>query len=256
MGIPYQNAAHFPLQSCIFATGAQQPAKVYPELKGPVQLQNVMATKTGVAKFWYILDAAPHAEVTVGISPRASGQRLRHNLRSPELKNFLQTFRARAGDSYVIPPGIVHSAGRDVVIWEIQLGQQSPLTISNWHATENVSEEEQQAALKAMSLHPRQTIRRPKSTGTASHSHRLPLTSNFPFFIVEEVRLKDHMFLQTNGKSFDLFFALDGQTLLEFQGDLWTIEKGDFWCVPACLETYKIVTATDSARLLRACMPQ
>ncbi len=116
----------FPLLVKLLDPAAWLSIQVHPDdataqaLEGPEAL--------GKAEAWYVLDAAPDAEMIVGVRGRIGGAAVRAAIAggAGSLVPLLARHRARAGDGVAVPAGTLHAAGPGVFLYEIQ--QPSDLT--------------------------------------------------------------------------------------------------------------------------------
>ena len=84
--------------------------------------------KPGKSEAWYILDAAPGAQLVYGIDTH--GKSLRSILDEGRLESSLCRTEVHAGDVFYIPAGTVHALGSGIRCYEIQ--QASDLTYRLW----------------------------------------------------------------------------------------------------------------------------
>ena len=84
--------------------------------------------KPGKSEAWYILDAAPGAQLVYGIDTH--GESLRSVLDEGKLESSLCRTEVHAGDVFYIPAGTVHALGSGIRCYEIQ--QASDLTYRLW----------------------------------------------------------------------------------------------------------------------------
>ena len=84
--------------------------------------------KLGKSEAWYILDAAPGAELVYGINTH--GESLRSVLDAGKLEDCLCRTKVQAGDIFYIPAGTIHALGPGIRCYEIQ--QASDLTYRLW----------------------------------------------------------------------------------------------------------------------------
>ncbi len=84
--------------------------------------------KLGKSEAWYILDAAPGAELVYGVNTQ--GQSLRSVLDAGKLESCLRRTKVQAGDVFYIPAGTIHALGPGIRCYEIQ--QASDLTYRLW----------------------------------------------------------------------------------------------------------------------------
>ncbi len=84
--------------------------------------------KPGKSEAWYILDAAPGAQLVYGIDTH--GESLRSVLDEGKLESCLCRTEVHAGDVFYIPAGTIHALGSGIRCYEIQ--QASDLTYRLW----------------------------------------------------------------------------------------------------------------------------
>jgi mannose-6-phosphate isomerase len=84
--------------------------------------------KPGKSEAWYILDAAPGAQLVYGIDTH--GESLRSVLDAGKLESCLCRTEVHAGDVFYIPAGTIHALGSGIRCYEIQ--QASDLTYRLW----------------------------------------------------------------------------------------------------------------------------
>ncbi len=116
----------FPLLVKLIDPAAWLSVQVHPDDATARQLEGPEAL--GKAEAWYVLDAAPGAELLVGVRGRISGAAVRAAIAdgSGSLAPLLARHRARAGDAVPIPAGTLHAVGPGVFLYEVQ--QPSDLT--------------------------------------------------------------------------------------------------------------------------------
>ncbi len=241
----------FPLCVRILNVGRDQSLCVHPEAQNPDR-----ADTPSNAKFWYCLERRQGASVAAGIASRVTGQQLFSKLDQPDVQELLQRFPSRVGDAYLVMPGIVHSIGAGNLMLEIQQRAVAPLRLTSGDDNSSVPKAEREAAMSAIQLVTRQTPRISRETSSISHTRRIPLTPNCPHFIVDEIRLVDHISLRTTDNSFDVLIVVRGEARITSDdwGDLH-LPLGSVCCVPACFGKYKLVADGDAAEVLRVKRP-
>ncbi len=81
---------------------------------------------SGKNEMWYIVDAAPDAEIVYGLREGVCAEDFRLAVEENRIRDVLNLHPVRAGECYYIPAGLVHAIGADILIAEIQ--QNSDLT--------------------------------------------------------------------------------------------------------------------------------
>ena len=82
--------------------------------------------QSGKTEMWYVVDAAPGAELVFGLSRRMSREALRRSVVSGMLERYLNRVPVHRNDVFYIPSGTIHAIGKGALIAEIQ--QSSNLT--------------------------------------------------------------------------------------------------------------------------------
>ncbi|MDT8390878.1 MAG: hypothetical protein RRC34_10265 [Lentisphaeria bacterium] len=230
----------FPFSIRLIDTAEDQPVQVHPE---------TLSSNDSNAKFWYSLAARPGAQIIDGIAQQVTNQQLLANLNKPAFNRLLQHYPGRPGDSYLIPPGFIHSLGAGNMILEIQQRYEQPLVLAS--EPTSGARENQQAALDALNWEARTNMRISREAGVTNHTRRVNLTANCPYFTVEEIRLKDHIFLRADETSFNVIILIKGHAVLKWSAVTIDLKPGMLCCVPAACGDYKIETVETRSELLR-----
>lgn len=241
----------FPLCVRILNVGRDQALGVHPEAQNAA-----IADIPSNAKFWYCLSRRPGGCIVAGIAPRITGQQLFSKLDQPDVADLLQHFPSRVGDSYLVMPGIVHGIGAGNLVLEIQQRNEPPLRLAGMDGGEAVPDTERDVAMASVQLVTRQTPRISRETSNVGHTRRIPLTPNCPHFLVDEIRLVDHISLRTFDDSFDVLIVVRGTARIE--GRDWgemRLATGALCCVPASFGKYKLCADGGAAEVLRVRRP-
>jgi mannose-6-phosphate isomerase len=74
----------------------------------------------GKTEAWYILSAAPGAQVAVGLQYPLSSNEFRTAIADGSIANIVRWNQVRKGDVIFVPAGTIHAIGSDIVLAEIQ----------------------------------------------------------------------------------------------------------------------------------------
>jgi mannose-6-phosphate isomerase len=74
----------------------------------------------GKTEAWYILSAAPDAQIALGLKHMLSSSQLRSAIADGSIVDMVQWHPARAGDVVFVPAGTIHAIGAGLVLAEIQ----------------------------------------------------------------------------------------------------------------------------------------
>ena len=105
---------HFPLVKLISAS-APLSLQVHPD-------DTAAALHGGTAKseLWYVLSADDDASIIYGTSDGKSYIDVSAALACGEIEKCCRRIRVRAGDVFMIPPGLIHSLGGGITVLEVQ----------------------------------------------------------------------------------------------------------------------------------------
>ncbi len=248
VGRQYDKAKPFPLSLTIRSIQQDQPLQLYPDQDTAAELSMPDAMN---AKFWYSLAAERSARVFLGLDPRTSAHQLIRHLSGTDARNHLQRFNVRVGDSYLVLPGTVHALTSGQTVLEMSLSTRPGLRLATWSESEDIPEAELDAAIRSVNPESRQIIRMPKVRGEVSHTRKIPLTRHCPYFAAEEIRLLDHIFMETNGEACELLFALEGTFSVSHEGGRESVPENHLCLVPAALGSFKLQNDDGPAEILR-----
>lgn len=232
----------FPLCLRLLDVGRRLPVLVDPD-EGLCRGTPGLQTNT---KFWYCLAAAADSEIGVGIRGRVTALQFIESLADERAQEVLQGYPAHPGDSYLIPAGRVHSAGGGTLLWELGRCPVWPLEASGTVADPGA------LPVRAIHFEDRQVARVSREMGVAAHTRKIPLVGHCPYFVVEEIRLVDHWFDQTNGTSFHLLCVVRGTVELQTASGTECLPAGSVRLLPAQFGGYRAAVVGGPAELLRA----
>ncbi|MEO7001419.1 MAG: type I phosphomannose isomerase catalytic subunit [Ktedonobacterales bacterium] len=76
--------------------------------------------KLGKTETWYILHAAPDAQIVYGMRAAATPDKVRAAIAANRLEDLLHTVPVQTGDVVFVPAGMVHAIGAGVALYELQ----------------------------------------------------------------------------------------------------------------------------------------
>ncbi len=86
-------------------------------------------------EFWYIAEAAPAAELYVGLTPESSRGSFEAAIANGNADEHLHRLPVSAGDAMFLPSGRVHAIGAGNVIVEIQQNSDTTYRVFDWNRT-------------------------------------------------------------------------------------------------------------------------
>ena len=203
-------------------------------------------------EMWYIADAAPGAELFVGLRRGVTRDDFERKLRDQMVTDCLHRVKVRAGDAMFLPSGRVHAIGAGLVIFEIQQNSDTTYRLFDWN----------RAGLdfKPRELHLTQSL----ASIDFNDFEPMPVAGAFcgkdavkvrplvrdPLFSVEMMEMASGAVASLKPRTMQIVACLSGNLRLE--GDSVTIERspGELCLIPACFENTTLRAQT-VATLLR-----
>jgi mannose-6-phosphate isomerase len=224
----------FPLLIKLIDAAAWLSVQVHPsnevaaELSGPGFL--------GKTEAWVVLDADPAARLITGPRAAMTEAELRAAIGSGTIdRPDCETREARAGDSYLIPPGTIHAIGPGLLVYEIEQPSDLTYRISDWG----------RPASAERPLHTREALR-----AVDPAAHAVPAGSAFHLdagaLTVRDLRLEivsgAGVDRAPDGATLEVVTAIRGR--VEVAGDGWreTLERHQTLVVPARVDRYSVAT--------------
>lgn len=82
---------------------------------------------------WYVIDAAPGAQLFLDIAPGTSLEQFRAALGTPAVVDMLRRVPATAGDFHHLPAGLLHALGAGVLVAEVQTPSDTTFRVYDWN---------------------------------------------------------------------------------------------------------------------------
>ena len=118
----------FPLLCKILDARDRLSLQVHPPASRAVALGGEPKTE-----MWYIADAAPEAELFVGLKPGVTRAEFEARIASGNVADCFHRVPVRAGDTMFLPSGRVHAIGAGLVIFEIQQNSDTTYRVFDWN---------------------------------------------------------------------------------------------------------------------------
>lgn len=186
---------------------------------------------TGKTEMWYVLRAAPGAEIGIGFRRPVTRGQLRQAALSGEIEHLLDWRSVSGGDVLVLPAGSVHAIGAGLAVFEIQ--QQSDITYRLYDYG-RPRELHLDRALDVAALGPHPGPEPPVALGPG----RL-LLAKTPYFATELREISAAFDYVPNRRSMHILTAIEGAGTLGGHA----IATGEVWIVPADSQPFTIVPA-------------
>lgn len=117
----------FPLLVKILDASEKLSLQVHPPASEAARLGGEPKTE-----MWFITDAAPGAELYVGLKRGTTREAFERSLQSGNVGNLFHRVQVRPGDAMFLPSGRVHAIGAGLVIFEIQQNSDTTYRVFDW----------------------------------------------------------------------------------------------------------------------------
>ena len=175
----------------------------------------------GKTEMWRILRAEPDSRVALGLRAPVTAEHLREAAITGEIMQLLNWVPARAGDTFFVPAGTIHTIGHGLVLCEVQ--QLSDITYRLYDYGRG----------RELHLDHAVAVANPEQSRTA----RGGLAEN-PYFRAEEL-IVNGTWLSTTPTRNKLYIALEGEGAIAGE----PFRAGEAWEVPAGAPPFEIAAA-------------
>lgn len=185
----------------------------------------------GKTEMWYVLDAAPGAELIVGFQQETSPEQYLKALEQNQVVSLLKRYPVEKGDVFFLETGTIHAIGKGTVIAEIQQTSDITYRIFDFNrrdAQGQLRELHTDLALKAIHF----GVRQPKIQYSKQINHNNQVVQ-CPYFIVSFLPLEGELVLKTDDPFFQVFMCLEGEFTIANGGQSYAFSRGDTILIPA-----------------------
>lgn len=202
-------------------------------------------------EMWYIADAAPGAELYVGLRHGVSRAAFEERIRDGRVADCFHRVPVRPGDAMFLPSGRVHAIGAGLVIFEIQQNSDTTYRVFDWNRVGLDG--------KPRQLHVRQSLASidfddfepalvPGTLSSDGSIARCPLVQD-PLFSVEIIRATATAALALNPQRMQIVACLSGTLHVKDDRETARLTAGEFCLVPACLYRVKVSAGSETTFL-------
>ena len=237
----------FPLLIKILDARDKLSLQVHPPARKAAELRGEPKTE-----MWFIADAAPGAELFVGLKPGVTRPEFERKITDGSVADCFHRVPVRAGDTMFLPSGRVHAIGDGLVIFEIQQNSDTTYRVFDWNRVGLDS--------RPRDLHVAQSLASidfedfaPKLAGEPfSGDDRLKSRAlvRDPLFNVEIVELKSGVELALQPRTLQIIGVVRGELEVPGETGSLTLSAGQFCLIPACL-AQTVARARSHATLLQ-----
>ena len=133
---PVGEGPRFPLLAKLIDPAAWLSVQVHPDDAIARRLEGPGAV--GKAEAWYVLDAAPGAELLLGTRRGVTADQVRTaissaaNERGTAIVDLMERIAVRPGDAFLVPAGTLHAVGPGLLLYELQQPSDLTYRVDDW----------------------------------------------------------------------------------------------------------------------------
>jgi mannose-6-phosphate isomerase len=239
------NENRFPLLCKILDAREKLSLQVHPPAGRAVELKGEPKTE-----MWFIADAAPGAELFVGLKRGVTRAEFEEKVEAGAVAECFHRVPVRAGDAMFLPSGRVHAIGAGLVIFEIQQNSDTTYRVFDWNRVgldgkpRELHVAQSLASLDFNDFEP--ALVQSKFTGRETKSR---LLVNDPLFNIEAMEMKSGASSALKSETLQIVAVTKGQLGIKSGLASADLSAGQFCLIPASLERTEILAKSDAGLL-------
>lgn len=234
----FKKGDRFPLLVKLIDAADMLSVQVHPDDKYASAVEN----DSGKTEMWYIIDADEGAQLIYGLRDGETRESFARAVREKKIDSVINKVPVKKGETYFIPAGMLHAIGAGILIAEIQ--QNSDLT----YRVYDFDRVGKDGKLRPLHVDKAIDVTRPYteaeinavrySRGTDSFVGELLASSDY--FTVRKLEVRSFTELSVSKESFTSILCVDGEGIIEANGENCPICKGDSYFLPAKMGKYSV----------------
>src|SRR5258708_38341804 len=204
------------------------------------------------SEMWYIADAAPRAELYVGLKQGVPREEFERKIRDGTVAECFHRLEVEPGDAMFLPSGRVHAIGAGLVIFEIQQNSDTTYRVFDWNRLgldgkpRELHIAQSLASINFNDFEP--PLIREEFRQLGAENKRTLVRD--PLFTVEEWRMGDGATSALQPGKMQILAVLAGRLDVSEDGTSVPLTAGQFCLVPASL-SHPVLKANSASALLR-----
>ena len=241
IGTRSSSPARFPLLIKILDAREILSLQVHPPARVAEQLGGEPKTE-----MWYIADAAPDAELFVGLKHGATRAEFERRIRDGSVARCVHRLAVKSGDAIFLPSGRIHAIGAGLVIFEIQQNSDTTYRVFDWNRVgldgkpRDLHIEQSLASIDFQDFEP--SLIKSKYSRHDRIELR-PLVAD-PLFRVDALRVGEAQHFHLRSSGLQVLGLLRGSLVMRHGEEELRLKAGDFALLPASLERVMLTAET------------
>ena len=208
----------------------------------------------GKNEMWYILDAEPNAQLTLGFNQQMTPQAFDEHLQQGTLETVLNTQKTDAGQAYFIPSGRVHAIGGGIVLAEIQQTSDVTYRMYDYNRKDRVTGKQRALHLEKAKAVADWSPTEQFDTPYDTHPNHVNPLIHTPYFCSNYLAINGVMTRDYSAKdTFVVLIGIAGDLQIQYATNSTILRKGETLLLPAAMTSVSFVG--ENATLLEVMMP-
>ena len=236
----------FPILCKILDARDKLSLQVHPPASKAAELKGEPKTE-----MWYIADAAPGAELYVGLKRGMTRAEFEKRISDGSVAECFHRVPVRAGDTMFLPSGRVHAIGSGLVIFEIQQNSDTTYRVFDWNRVgldgkpRELHIAQSLASIDFNDFEP--SLVQTRFSGDETAKSR-PLVRH-ELFCVDSTELKSGARISLKPNQLQIIALVRGKIEVKSGVDTVTLDAGQFCLIPAELKQAEVIAKTDASLL-------
>lgn len=243
-----ENKAQFPLLIKLIDAAKSLSIQVHPCEEGAKRLGGEPKSE-----MWHILEAKKGSQIYLGLKENLSKQDILCAIEKEEIEKYMNAIHVRAGETYFIPAGLIHSIGKGCLIYEVQQNSNTTYRLYDWGRLDKDGNKRELQIEKALNVMSENQLYKMKGLQkdliTPKKENRYSSLLDTPYFEFNSLTLES-TFEVTQTPFCKHYFVKSGEAKIETEIESLTLKKGESLLVPAVIDPFIISPITDSVTLL------
>ena len=193
---------YFPLLIKLIDAKENLSVQVHPSDDYALKYENSF----GKSEMWHIISADENSGLYVGLNKDYTKEEIEEALNKGTILDYLNFFKVKPGETYVINPGTIHAIGKGVRLIEIQQNSNLTYRLYDYHRVDKDGHPRELHIKKALDVIDYRKFAPVNSEGE--------LLADNQYFTVKRMNVNGELKLSANKQSFISFTFLEGEGMV------------------------------------------
>lgn len=239
LGMNAAKFPYFPLLIKLIDAHDNLSVQVHPNEEYALRVEG----EYGKTEMWYVVDAAPGAELLYGFAQEISQEEFRRRIEDNSLLDVVRRVPVKKGDVFFIPAGTLHSIGKGLLICEIQQNSNTTYRIYDYGRVGVDGKPRDlhvEKALDVTCLAPAPDIAVVAPPLDVAGGADVKVLAACDYFTVYHLTVAGTCALAAGEDSFQCLTTLSGSAVLRWNEETVSLRKGESIFLPAGIGRYAL----------------